>query len=412
MIPDASRNRALPGIAVIAPLVVAAVLFRVLLLLAVPQPIRGTDAEQYLRLAENLRAGNGYSLWPSPPFEPDVYRSPGYPLFLAFLSATGSGPEGMIAAQVFLELAAALVGAAAIGRRGGSNAGGAAFAAACLCPFTASIPVLFLSESLALPLVTLIFAAAIGLGRGRAAVLGLLWGWLVLTRGGFLPGLALAAAACAWESGGGRHAVRSAAIFLFAAALVIAPYGAWNARHHGRFSVTPLAGFGRALWGGPQTMRSMGAPALPPGTWKIHEAIWGDGSFRPSPRELIAADRELGEAAKAAIAGKPGAWLAGVARHALHVWIGVRELFPLHNPPVPGWVLRVLSLAFLVGAGLGLRWLPASRPARFAALTPLVATAVTLPWLYVIMRYTTVLFGPLALLAGAWIGAVVSRRRG
>ncbi len=41
------------------------------------------DAAGYFNLAKNLARGRGFSLSPEPPYEPDAFRTPGYPLLLA-----------------------------------------------------------------------------------------------------------------------------------------------------------------------------------------------------------------------------------------------------------------------------------------------------------------------------------------
>lgn len=86
-----------------------------------PQPIvEGTDATWHHRLALNLAEGNGFSLASAPPFEPTMYREPGYPLFIAIVyRLAGPNPDtvalvqgallGLLAGLVFL-LASAIVG--------------------------------------------------------------------------------------------------------------------------------------------------------------------------------------------------------------------------------------------------------------------------------------------------------------
>ena len=43
------------------------------------------DAIGYHRLAVNLLHGHGFSIYPSPPFAPDAFRTPGFPALLAFI---------------------------------------------------------------------------------------------------------------------------------------------------------------------------------------------------------------------------------------------------------------------------------------------------------------------------------------
>jgi len=50
---------------------------------AVLRPGGSPDTERYDRIGWNLARGNGYSASLEPPYEPDVFRAPGYPAFLA-----------------------------------------------------------------------------------------------------------------------------------------------------------------------------------------------------------------------------------------------------------------------------------------------------------------------------------------
>src|SRR3989344_892386 len=50
--------------------------------LAEPGFFYDDDSYGYIRIAENLRLGNGFSWFDSPPFKPDGFRTPLYPLFL------------------------------------------------------------------------------------------------------------------------------------------------------------------------------------------------------------------------------------------------------------------------------------------------------------------------------------------
>ncbi len=69
------------------------------------------DSPRYLKLAENLAAGHGFSAANSAPFDPEVFRPPGYPLFLAMLLRLGLTLGGIAAVQVAAyALALCLVG--------------------------------------------------------------------------------------------------------------------------------------------------------------------------------------------------------------------------------------------------------------------------------------------------------------
>ena len=68
------------------------------------------DAIGYHRIALNLLAGHGFSLYPHPPFIPDCFRTPAFPLLLAFLYKTLSpSPIWGILANDLLAAATALL---------------------------------------------------------------------------------------------------------------------------------------------------------------------------------------------------------------------------------------------------------------------------------------------------------------
>ncbi len=64
------------------------------------------DSGRYLRLAANLADGNGLSAATQPPYDPEVFRPPMYPLFLAGLKGLGLDVYGIILVQVILYLVA------------------------------------------------------------------------------------------------------------------------------------------------------------------------------------------------------------------------------------------------------------------------------------------------------------------
>ncbi len=69
------------------------------------------DSARYLKLAQNLAAGNGFSAANVAPFDPEVFRPPGYPLFLALLVRLGLPLSGVAAVQVVLyAMALCLIG--------------------------------------------------------------------------------------------------------------------------------------------------------------------------------------------------------------------------------------------------------------------------------------------------------------
>ncbi|MGC8894621.1 MAG: hypothetical protein ACP5QG_07230, partial [candidate division WOR-3 bacterium] len=68
------------------------------------------DAIGYHRIALNLVAGHGFSLYPNPPFIPDCFRTPGFPVVLAILyKALGPTPIWGILANDILAAATAFL---------------------------------------------------------------------------------------------------------------------------------------------------------------------------------------------------------------------------------------------------------------------------------------------------------------
>lgn len=66
---------------------------------------RSLDCGEYYQIARNLVQGNGFSQSQAAPYEPDTWRTPGYPLFLAGLMALlGDAPSRLILAQQVLSI--------------------------------------------------------------------------------------------------------------------------------------------------------------------------------------------------------------------------------------------------------------------------------------------------------------------
>src|SRR4051812_37556439 len=53
-----------------------------------PENAIKTDSLTYMKLAVNLRSHHMFSLSDAPPFVPETYRLPGYPVFLALTGGT------------------------------------------------------------------------------------------------------------------------------------------------------------------------------------------------------------------------------------------------------------------------------------------------------------------------------------
>jgi hypothetical protein len=72
--------------------------------------IRTDSIERYVPMAKNLLAGRGFSVATTPPFRPDTFNPPGYPLYLAgLLKVFGGSIRSVVVSQVLLELLTLLV---------------------------------------------------------------------------------------------------------------------------------------------------------------------------------------------------------------------------------------------------------------------------------------------------------------
>jgi len=66
---------------------------------------RSLDSREYFQIAANLAARGVFSQQTAPPFEPDTWRTPGYPLFLAFfIRLCGESPAVLVNVQQLLSV--------------------------------------------------------------------------------------------------------------------------------------------------------------------------------------------------------------------------------------------------------------------------------------------------------------------
>lgn len=382
----------------------AAAFYRIGLILSSPQHIVSSDAQQYLILAKNLAAGNPYSLWATPPYYPDVFRSPGYPAFLAVIFRLGGDLVTVCAAQTLIQILAVLAVAKAIEGLTSPAVAMGAYVVGLFSPFTASISCLMLSEALVVPLVTWFAAIAIDPPRRRGGILlGAILGLLALTRGLFVPAIPLAMFAIlagSWRNRGvaafSRAAFGVAAGLAITATIILGPYALWNRSHHGSLSVTPIAGFGRAII----AHRGFVAEEVTGEHWAVYENLWTERE-RPTPEEIVRIDNIMKESSLRAISRDPMRYVLRTIRNEIHIWFGVRFLFPFNQPPIPGILLRCLSISVLILAFMALHITRSFWREWSLALIPFAITAVFTPFFYVIMRYSTPVYGPFEVLAGA-----------
>ena len=209
------------------------------------------DSSDYHGIALNLLAGNGFAIYDS---SPTVYRSPGYPLFLAGVYALfGPDPEAALILQALLGGVAGwvvyLLGRRVLGERGAFVGG--LFAAA--YPHLAFYAGTVLAESLSyLLLAGAIFAASM-LTRGRVRPL------VALTVGALMAATALSAprlaalpvglaVALVVQRFGFRELVATLALVAVGYSATLAPWIARNAAVFGELIPFNLGHQGLVLW--------------------------------------------------------------------------------------------------------------------------------------------------------------------
>ncbi|MCA1580244.1 MAG: glycosyltransferase family 39 protein [Acidobacteria bacterium] len=198
------------------------------------------DSFDYARLAENLRAGHGFTADANPPFRPNVLRTPVYPGFLAVLLALGGRLESTgVAAGVLLSCAAIWLTRLTARRwLADARAGRVASALVAVDLGAAAYANFLLTESLFVVLIVLAFAClaprtARSESRAKSYFLaGLFLGASILCRPIAL-GLPIALAI-------GRP-LRSGAVLLAGAALLVVPWVLRNQSAAGIFNVSSVA---------------------------------------------------------------------------------------------------------------------------------------------------------------------------
>ncbi|MCB1272297.1 MAG: glycosyltransferase family 39 protein [Microthrixaceae bacterium] len=206
-----------------------------------------SDADQYLRLARNLVAGEGYALvFPELEMHATAFRPPLYPFVLAGPSWL-FGPDAIWPARVtslLLSLGVVALTVVFVRRIAGNLAAVVAGCAVALMPSLLANDTITLSEPLGL---LLILAVLIALDSRRPIWAGLAAGALVLTRpNAYL--VVLIAAAFIWRYVGWKKAL----MCLACAAVVVAPWLVRNKVQVGTWSLTTSQGFTLAAIYAPQ----------------------------------------------------------------------------------------------------------------------------------------------------------------
>ena len=326
------------------------------------------DEHEYLTLARNLAAGNGfvYDSAIESGTAQRFGRAPGYPLFLAGLDAgrpvPSSTPAMVKLVQSFIgAITVWLIGGIAL-RSAGPRAGVVAAFIAAVYPALVWIPAYALSEALfcfvALLTVAVLQRAADAdsrsIGVRLAIVAGVLTGIATLIRPAMLVSLPLVLVWLAVR----RQPVRAAALVV-ATALVILPWTLRNLRVHDRFVLVASEG-GVTFWTGNNALaRGEGDLAANPDL-KRAELEFRQGYPGLSAEEL---EPLYYRAAFQWIADHPIQWLTLLARKAFYTVVPIGPSYAIHSAKyrIASVVPYALILPFAVMGALRL-WRSPRRP--------------------------------------------------
>ncbi|MFT3883915.1 MAG: hypothetical protein QM724_00330 [Flavobacteriales bacterium] len=249
---------------------------------------RGGDFLAYIGLAQGILHGD-YSMWwrLAEPI-PDTFRTPGYPLYIAFFLGVFKTWRSMIVAQTLMYALSIHLSFKLIDRFQGGLAAKNIFLFLLL-----PLPMILYYMPLVSPEMPVILCLSLLLWADpiykkptwlAAVGIGLLWGFVFQCRPVFLLfpflragfDLLLARRIIAWDRAG---------VILVTFMATLLPYGFWNHHYHGKFSLTPLEGGGGVMhigyWAGRipnyQEMRYWGN-------------ITGDETVIFVPRDSVAAN--------------------------------------------------------------------------------------------------------------------------
>jgi len=208
----------------------------------------GGDSHQYHVLATNLLDRGIFSLQTSPPYEPDIFRTPGYPLFMAAIYGI-SGHSLLALAVVQVLLAACttvlLAGLAYRLRRSRAVAITAAVIWA-ITPIRALFSGMIAPETLFTSLLILILYCLIQPNDSsrwwHAALAGLAYGLAVLTRPIGIILIPILILVLLWQHPP-RQWLRTLVAAILAVGLVLMPWLVRNYRLYRRITLSSIGGF-------------------------------------------------------------------------------------------------------------------------------------------------------------------------
>jgi len=215
------------------------------------------DQEGYRRLGRALAETGTFTRFPdAPEFVPEVIRTPGYPVFLAFIYRLfGTSQIAVAAAQTVLFAAMTLLVFAIARHSAPPHVAVAAAAVTALYPTFPYYGALVMTELWTTFVVTLAFAAAFRAQRTGSTtdyiVTGFVLGAAALSRPAFvlLP-FALVGAELVLFRRSSARVLRPWGWVLAAFMLTLLPWLTFNYTVMGRFALAPAGGVGRGLWEG------------------------------------------------------------------------------------------------------------------------------------------------------------------
>lgn len=222
------------------------------------QAFQSPDAREYYAIAWNMATSGAFSQSEAPPFRPDTWRTPGYPMLLAAqMVFLGNSPQTLIALQHVLSLINVLIFFAVVREPLGARRALAAAVLFLIEPYQMLYAGWLLSTTWQVTLLLLAW------GAWRAGMRNKSGGWFVILGGliGALilvwPGHVVTGAClfiCAWWMRWGvnrqarfsSHAQRvsfaSPLLLLFAMLLVVTPWLERNRQISGRFALSDQSG--------------------------------------------------------------------------------------------------------------------------------------------------------------------------
>jgi len=262
--------------------------------------VRADGKIRYEAVARNLAAGNGFSSDTKPPYRPQEYEMPGYPVFwAALLIVSGDSLRFSMLAQSALEVVTLLLVGAIAGKAISPRARLPAIGLGAGCLFLPSIATEFLTETLSIALTTTLFALLFMVVRNPSRLFlcgltGVVAGLAILTRVDALLFVGLGVpTALALHSG---RRVLGLVIFLASFFLTLLPWWLRDFAVLGRLSPPGIAQFSYSHVG-PGYRRWMN-------TWvdkgaDVEHYVWGNRTDFPATGVLGAAEREAAQALRA-----------------------------------------------------------------------------------------------------------------